>query len=277
MLSIILVTVDRPLATERFLLSLTHQTCEDFEVVLMYAPGLDPAVAEGMCRKFPGLRIRAYPSPDTCLSRSRNAGLARIKGDCFAIADDDCVYTPEVSARVLTAFRHHPGLGVLMGSSLSLDPGPLPEGEKPLPLPEWRLFTGCPSYVQFYRSAVAAKIIGFDESMGVGSGTPWQSGEETDFALRAVDAGFAAARVPSVIILHPAALPAGASARRKLRAYARGRMWLLRKHRCSRAFVALNVLYPLLALPLECARMVARRTRYRLAMFAARFLSLWRP
>ena len=276
MLSIILVTVDRPLATERFLLSLTHQTCEDFEVVLMYAPGLDPAVAEGMCRKFPGLRIRAYASPDTCLSRSRNAGLARIRGDCFAIADDDCVYTPEVAARVLAAFRHHPDLGVLMGSSLSLDPGPLPEGETPLPLPEWRLFTGCPSYVQFYRTAVTAVVGGFDESLGVGCGTPWQSGEETDFALRAVRAGFAAARVPGVVVLHPATTPAGPAMRRKIRVYAQGRMRLLRKHGCSPAFVALNVLYPLLVLPLECLSAAVGRARYRLCMFFERCLSLWR-
>ena len=276
MLSIILVTVDRPQATERFLLSLTHQSCAEFEVVLMYAPGLARDAVETMCRKFPDLRIRAYPSPDTCLSRSRNAALARIRGDCFAIADDDCVYTPEVAARVLAAFRHAPDVGVVMGSSLSLDPGPLPEGETPQPLPEWRLFTGCPSYVQFYRTAVTAVVDGFDESLGVGCGTPWQSGEETDFALRVVRAGFRAARVPGVVVLHPATTPAGAAMRRKISVYARGRMRLLRKHACSPAFVALNVLYPLLVLPLECLSAAGSRARYRLYMFFERFLSLWR-
>lgn len=275
MLSVIVVTVDRPREVERLLLSLTQQTCRDFEVILMHAPGLPAATVAAMTGKFPGLHIRAFPTPDTCLSRSRNAALPHIRGDCFAIADDDCVYTPEVVARVLATFREHPELGVLMGTPLSLDPGALPAGDAPVPLPRWRLFTSCPSYVQFYRTAVTAVVDGFDESLGVGSGTPWQSGEETDFALRAVDAGFAAARVPSVVILHPSALPAGTALRRKLSGYARGRMRLLRKHGCSRAFVALNVLYPLLVLPLECAFAVARRTRYRAGMFAARFLGLW--
>lgn len=276
MLSIILVTVNRPLETERFLLSLTQQTCAEFEVILMHAATMPEATVKAMIRKFPDLRIRAFPTPDICLSRSRNAALRHIEGDCFAIADDDCIYTPDVVARVLATFREHSGLGVLMGSPLSLDPENLPTSVAPLPLPPWRLFTGCPSYVQFYRTAVCAVVDGFDESLGVGCGTPYQSGEETDFALRVVAAGFAAARVPSVIILHPAALPAGDVLRSKIRAYAQGRMRLLRKHGCSSAFVALNVLYPLLVLPLECLATIVRRTRYRLSMFSERFLSLWR-
>ena len=275
MLSVIVVTVDRPLEVERFLLSLTQQTCRDFEVILMHAPALSGGALGAITGKFPGLDIRAFPTPDTCLSRSRNAALPHIRGDCFAIADDDCLYTPGVVARVLTTFREHPELGVLMGTPLSLDPGKLPTDDAPRPLPRWRLFTGCPSYVQFYRTAVTAVVDGFDESLGVGCGTPWQSGEETDFALRAVDAGFGVARVPSLVILHPAAIPGGPHMRRKLYAYARGRMRLLRKHGCSRAFVALNVFYPLLVLPLECLSAVARRARYRLAMFAARLLGLW--
>lgn len=277
MLSIIVVTVDRTLAVERLLLSLTQQTSPDFEVILMHSAAMPEAAVTGLTQKFPGLDIRAFPTPDNCLSRSRNAALAHMRGECFAIADDDCIYTPEVVERVLATFRGFPRVGVLMGSPLSLDPGPLPEGSLPQPLARWRLFTGCPSYVQFYRSAVLAKVHGFDECLGVGCGTPWLSGEETDFALRVVDAGFAAARVPAVIILHPATTPVGPAMRRKIRAYARGRMQLLRKHGCSWAFVALNVLYPLLVLPVECFTAVARRVRYRLWMFAARFLSLWRP
>ena len=277
MLSIILVTVDRPMETERFLLSLTQQTSREFEVLLMHGPGLAAARVAAMCARFPELDIRALPTADACLSRSRNAALAHIRGDCFALADDDCVYTPEVVARVLGAFRRHPEIGLVMGSALSLDPGPLPEGEAPRPLPAWRLFTGCPSYVQFYRRAVTDVVGGFDESLGVGCGTPWRSGEETDLALRAVKAGFAAARVPGVAVLHPAATPAGPGMGRKLSGYARGRMRLMRKHGCSRAFVALNVLYPLLALPLECLSFAGRRARYRLRMFFERFLSLWRP
>lgn len=276
MLSIILVTVDRPMETERFLLSLTRQTSPEFEVILMYGPGLDVARVAAMRARFPELDIRALPTADTCLSRSRNAALAHIRGDCFALADDDCVYTSEVVARVLGAFRRFPEVGLIMGSPLSLDHGALPQGDAPRPLAPWRLFTGCPSYVQFYRRAVCAVVEGFDESLGVGCGTPWQSGEETDFALRAVEAGFAAARVPGVVVLHPAATPAGSALGQKLRGYARGRMRLMRKHGCSRAFVALNVLYPLLALPLECLAFAGRRARYRLRMFFERFLSLWR-
>ncbi|WP_297045055.1 glycosyltransferase family 2 protein [uncultured Desulfovibrio sp.] len=276
MLSIIVVTVDRTRQTEHFLLSLTHQTCADLEVVLMHAPQMPETTVAAMCARFPSLRIRAFPSPDTCLSRSRNAALAHVAGDCFAIADDDCLYPPEVVARVLETFRRHAELAVLMGSPVSLDPGDIPTGDAPVPLPAWRLFTGCPSFVHFYRTAVCDAVGGFDECLGVGCGTPYQSGEETDFALRAVRAGFAAARVPSLVILHPSTTPGGAAMRRKIRTYARGRMQLLRKHGCPAGFIALNVLYPLLALPVEWLAAARRLARYRLCMFIERFLSLWR-
>ena len=53
-------------------------------------------------------------------------------------------------------------------------------------------------------------------------------------------------------------------------------MRLLRKHGCPAAFIALNVVYPLLILPAECLAAAGRLARYRLYMCAERFLCLWR-
>ncbi len=137
----------------------------------------------------------------------------------------------------------------------------------------WRLFRRCPSYVHFYRTAVLEAVRGFDEELGVGSNTPWQSGEETDFLLRTAQAGFAVTRAPAVIVRHPRPNLRDLSYD-KIRGYAAGRMRLLRKHRCSWPFVLANVLYPLAMLVWECLTAAAFITRYRGFMFGARLRSI---
>jgi len=49
---------------------------------------------------------------------------------------------------------------------------------------------------------VVEEVGGFDESLGVGSGTPWGSGEETDYLLRALAAGFRLFYDPTLCVYH---------------------------------------------------------------------------
>ena len=42
----------------------------------------------------------------------------------------------------------------------------------------------------------------FDESLGLGAGTPWSSGEEIDFLIRAVDAGGRIEYDPALVVWH---------------------------------------------------------------------------
>src|SRR5262249_368609 len=41
------------------------------------------------------------------------------------------------------------------------------------------------------------------ETLGPGSGTPWGAGEETDYLLRAIDAGFTIEYEPELTVSHP--------------------------------------------------------------------------
>ncbi|WP_241159728.1 glycosyltransferase family A protein [Desulfovibrio sp. ZJ200] len=273
LLSIIVVTIDRLRLVERLFLSLAQQTCGNFEVLLMHAAKVPQADVAAVCRRFPELTIRAFPTPDTCLSRSRNAALPHIRGELFCIADDDCVYEPDTVARVLEQFRRFPDVAALTGTAVGLDESVPPAREGAVVRDARWLFQGCPSYVHFYRTRVLDAVHGFDEELGLGSGTPWQSGEETDFLLRTAQAGFGVMRAPAVRIRHPRPnlreLP-----QEKIRAYAAGRMRLLRKHGCSRAFVLANVVYPLAMLPCECLAASWRIMRYRWAMFWERLRNL---
>lgn len=273
MLSIIVVTTDRLRCVERLFLSLAQQTCKDFEVLLMHGANVQQEHVEAVCRRFSELTVRAFPTVDSCLSRSRNAALKHIRGEYFSIADDDCLYEPDTVARVLDTFESYPVVAALTGTAVGLEESTPHPRDCVVVRTLWRLYRGCPSYVHFYRGTILETVQGFDEDLGVGSNTPWQSGEETDFLLRTAKAGFFVMRAPNILVRHPRPnlrnLPFA-----KIRGYAAGRMQLLRKHRCPIPFVLANILYPLAMLFWECLTNLIYIIRYRWLMFCARLCNL---
>jgi hypothetical protein len=54
----------------------------------------------------------------------------------------------------------------------------------------------------YLRSQVVDRVGQFDETLGVGAGTPWGSGEETDYLLRALEEGFELHFDPSLVSCH---------------------------------------------------------------------------
>lgn len=162
----------------------------------------------------------------------------------------------------------------MLGQPLGMDEEPLPADPERVVRSRYELFRNCPSYVHFYRTEVLAAVQGFDESLGVGSGTPWQSGEKTDFLLRVAQAGYKVWCVPAAVVRHPRT-DLRLLQRAKVLAYAAGRMRLLRKHGCACPFVLANVVYPLAVPPYECLTAALRIARYRWAMFWGRLCGLW--
>lgn len=267
MLSIIVITTDRIPLLERFFLSLCRQTCAEFEVVVVHNLSISQQDTSFLRNNLSKFAVRVYQSVDNCLSRSRNLALSRIRGDIFCIADDDCLYEPDTVENVLDAFRKNPAVYGIMGQHIGPEEGGVKRKAEYSLLNSHDLFRACPSYVHFYRTKILASVGFFDETLGVGCGTPYQSGEETDFALRTLRAGFAIARASAVLVRHPHENLRSPFLKRKVRAYAVGRMHLLRKHQCSPLFVAANILYPLVALPCECCVACAAIVRYRWTMF----------
>ncbi len=63
------------------------------------------------------------------------------------------------------------------------------------------------SYTIFLRRSVVDRVGGFDEQLGLGSGTAWSSGEEIDYLVRALRAGARVEYDPSLVVTHPVKPP----------------------------------------------------------------------
>src|SRR5262249_15823398 len=58
------------------------------------------------------------------------------------------------------------------------------------------------SFAIFLRRAVVTQVGDFDEQLGLGAATPWSSGEEVDYLIRAVRAGASVEYEPSFTVVH---------------------------------------------------------------------------
>lgn len=169
--SLITVTMgDRPAELRRLKDSLAQQTVRDFEHIV--------------------IDHRDHPELHGSLSRARNLGLMQAAGDVIAFPDDDAWYAPGV-LKLVTETLVDPDLDgvsfrVTDGQGACSVGGWMPVGRMLMCRRNiWRTAVSCSFFVR--RQAIGS--IRFDERLGVGSGTRFGSGEETDFLLRMMEAG----------------------------------------------------------------------------------------
>lgn len=267
-LSLLCCTVGRSEKLTRLLVSLATQTRRDFELVLVdqNEPGaLDPVLAPWRER----LDIVHLRSPRG-LSRARNVGLSAVRAPLVAFPDDDCWWPPDLAARLVALFDAFPEAGLFTGrtqdaagrDSLGLF---LPSDARLDRANVWRAGN---SNSLFVRSEVARAVGGFDETLGVGAGTPFRSGEETDFVLRALAGGAKGFFRRDLIVHHDQAPVAGADGIARAEGYARGFGRVLRRHGYGLPYLALRVARPLaralLALPAGDLATARYKTRWAL-------------
>jgi glycosyltransferase involved in cell wall biosynthesis len=272
--SLVVVTTDRLLLAERLFASLVTQTRRDFEVIFVHGKSC-AAEAETLVSRYAAkLDMRTLASTDSCLSRSRNLALPLARGEIVAFPDDDCVYETDTLERAAALFQAMPHLHVLVGRWTGFD-SPWPEQGEDMQELGWRdAFSRAGTIVQFYRREAVRLVGDFDVELGPGSGLTYACGEDTDYLLRAMQAGLAVGRAPAVKVRHPEVDLRDPAIRGLVRAYAQGRMRLLRKHRLPLWFALANIAFPLLRIPWECARQCVAIARYRWAMFSGR-LAAW--
>lgn len=165
------------------------------------------------------------------LSRSRNAGIAALERcDVVAVTDDDCEFTTGAFLTAVGAIESG-GLAGISGC-LESDLGVRTKfSVSPLVLNADNVWRNAIEAALFLRVSVFFAVGGFDESLGLGSGTPWRSGEGTDLLLRMLrfDGGDLE-YLPSVVIRersHSSTTPRNAW---KARSYGRGTGRVLRKN-----------------------------------------------
>ena len=201
--SLVMATRDRLWEVERFLKSLDSQTHRAFELIVVDQnkdERLLPLLA-AYREKFSILHLRSEPGS----SRARNLGLRHITGNVVAFPDDDCWYLPQLLERITGLFRDHPELDGLTGrmTDEAGRSGATRFDKKPGLLAQANVWKRVATFTIFFRRSVVEAVGEFDEALGPGAGTVWGGGEDIDYALRAIEAGFQVYYRPDIYVFHP--------------------------------------------------------------------------
>jgi glycosyltransferase involved in cell wall biosynthesis len=243
--SLIVCTIDRFDQLERLFASLKRQSHSDFEVVLVDQNADDRLVGlvEGFSPFFAIRHIRSEKG----ISRARNNGMAVASGSYVCFPDDDCWYehdTLEVAKRL---FQANPGLSIVTGRTLDAagKPSVSPTGDGPLAITRRNYLKCGNSNSIFVRRSALKAIGGFDEDLGVGASSPFQSGEEADFLLRAIAAHQSLMYFPELVVHHDQVTSEfGPRQIDRARKYGRGFGALMRKQRFPFFYFLYRLLRP---------------------------------
>lgn len=245
--SLVVATLGRERELGRLFESLAIQTYDNFEVLVVDQNADDRIVP--LIEKFQKKLGIVHLTSEPGLSRARNVGLEYAAGEVIAFPDDDCWYPPNVLQEVDTALRRSPLIDGITGR-YSNDCGKT-EGR-------WQKCSGAVGRENVWRTAISftiflrRELIGsigeFDEQLGVGSGSRWGSGEETDYLLRALAKGAQIRYNPELWIRHPVKVTGvcTADSLRRVRTYAAGAGRVIAKHEYGIAYKAFFLSKPLL-------------------------------
>jgi glycosyltransferase involved in cell wall biosynthesis len=201
------------------------------------------------------------------LSRARNAALALVEADVVAFPDDDCAYPPDLLRRIGARFAESPELDGLTGRAQASDGGASASWrDDPAVLRRDDLWNRAISFTIFLRRATVEGIGGFDEQLGLGSGTPWHSAEEIDYLIRAVDRGARIEYDPSLVVEHAVRADTAAIGLRDGASIG----YVLRKHAYPPRMVGRMLVRPIGGAAVAAAQLDGGRARFQLATLRGR-------
>jgi GT2 family glycosyltransferase len=244
-IDLVLPTVERTTELARFLESLAGQSFQRFRLIVVDQNRDDRLlpVLRRYEEAFPVIRIESLPGA----SRARNVGLQHVQGDVVGFPDDDCWYPPDLLEKVVALLNRKPELDGVGGRTVDDTGRPSvviwANAQKPAAIRHANVWRTAVAITIFLRRSVVDALDGFDETLGVGSGTPWGSGEETDYLLRALAHGFRLDFDPSIVVHHESPNPAfSRSAAARAYTYGMGNSRVLRKHGYGPWFALYRVL-----------------------------------
>lgn len=265
---LVVATVDRTEELQRLFESLERQVHPAFRVLLV-DQNEDDRLDE-IIRRHRSLELKHLRAPRG-LSRARNAALAHLRADLVAFPDDDCVYPEELLQRIARRFAVDASLGGLTGRAADLRGQSAPTW--PITAAEVtreNLWQRAISFTIFLRSSAVGIVGAFDEELGLGSGQPWSSGEETDYLIRALDAGVRIEYDPELVVLHDEKTFGPAALRSAGAREGAGIGYLLRKHGYSAGTVGKMFVRPLGGAAVSLVRREPARARFYLSTLRGR-------
>lgn len=268
--SLVISTLNRTDQLARFLEHLDKQTYRNFELIIVDQNDdnrLIPII-NGYQDKFTIIHLCSAKG----VSLGRNTGIKKISGDLVAFPDDDCWYENDLLKRVFDLFAGQQDIDVITGRTINA------RGQTSLGkfdnqsgrITMRNVFKRGNTNTFFFRRAVIEKIT-FDETLGPGAGTKWGCGEETDYILQALAAGFNICYYPNLTVYHDdpiieynnAAIQRGYS-------YSRGMGRVLKKHHYPLDFVLVKLIYQIGGMIVALAQMNLQRFNYHKAVFKGR-------
>jgi glycosyltransferase involved in cell wall biosynthesis len=274
--SVILATVGSDQRLPQLLSSLRAQTFRRFEVIVVDQSNDDrlETLLESYRDAFPIRHVRHLRG----LSRSRNAGLRLARGDIVCFPDDDCRYDADALERACRFLAASPHVDGLAGRALC-DRREHPAARFSRSA-QWvgarTAWTQGISCTIFLRRALVAQVGPFDETLGLGSGTPWIAAEESDYLIRAVGGGARIWYDPDFTVHHPGQRGRfGAAQRERGYRYARAMGHVLRLHRAGIVLAAYHLARPLAGTALCALQGRLDIARYHLSVFRGRWRG-WR-
>ncbi len=231
--SIVVSTLGRSKEVVRLLDSLDRQSLQNFETIIVDQNADDRIVTAIGQRSFAFPLTHIRTPEQRGLSRARNVGWHQARGHYVVFADDDCWYPPALLENVDAVFRR---TGAdLIGGRATDESGRSINGRfetSAQPIDRTNVWTTSIEWMLFFRREVLEAVGGFDETIGIGASSPWQSAEGQDIVLRILAAGFACAFEPSLHGHHPElnVVNPDDAMRRKARAYGRGMGFVLKRH-----------------------------------------------
>ncbi|MGG2017317.1 glycosyltransferase family 2 protein [Bacillus sp. S10(2024)] len=200
--SLIMATCGRRDDIIDLLKSLEKQTYKGFELIVVDqndAPIAD--LFNDYKEKFP---INYIYTPIKGLSRARNTGLKVADGDIIAFPDDDCIYETNVLENIQETFKQNKNIHFISTNTTNVEgTGSLIHAPKTdIILNNKYGFMG-PSFALFFTKQFVQDVGTFDEDLGVGAGTIYGAGEETDFVLRGMKNGYTGLFKKDLFVYHP--------------------------------------------------------------------------
>ncbi len=226
-ISVVICTRNRGEKLRATLRSLTRQDYDgEWELIVVNNGSTDDTqcVIDDFAKNcaFP---LRVAHEPLAGLSRARNKGLARARGEIVAFTDDDCYPREDFLSAIAVRFAEG-DVTFVGGRVLLFDPDDqrvtIQERNTPLMIEAASfvpsgLIHGANMAVS--REALMA-LNGFDERLGAGS--YFKSGEDTDMLRRLVLSGMGGAYDPRVVVFHHHERKTVEAAQTLLRGYCRG-------------------------------------------------------
>ena len=234
--SLIIATLGRVDPLRRLFSSLRDQTCKNFELIIVDQNGDDRLAS--LVSEYSAEMTVTHLTCSPGLSKARNAGLLHVTGNVIAFPDDDCWYPSNLLELATQLLHGPPQLDGCTGRARDPDTGKSfgRWGDSAAPVTRNTVFESAVSFTIFLRKTVVDRTGTFDETLGVGSGTKWGSGEETDYLIRAIDAGAHIQYSPKLEAFHPSKIDAyDVAILRRASAYGRGCGRVVRQHRLWKA------------------------------------------